>query len=105
MDTWGDLSGSVALVLSAARRLAGDAKSFVLLLCPAAIGMCMGLRVMAGVSLGPRRAEAQGAPVGKPVKVWWSSSHMKGSRSGKFSHGIVNACDLLAAAGRDWTRS
>ena len=98
-------SDLVALVLSAARRLAGDAKRFALPLCPAAVGVCVGLRVVAGVSLGPCGAEAQRAPVGKPVKVWRSSSHMKGSRPGKLSHGIIKPCDLLASARRDWTRS
>lgn len=57
------------LVLPAASSLAGDAKHFVLPLCHAAIGVCMGLRGMAGVSLGPGGAEAQGAPVGKLLKV------------------------------------
>lgn len=67
------------------RRLAGDAKRFVLLLCPAAVGVCMGLRVV--VSLGPCRAEARGALVGKLLKVQWSSSHVKGSRLGKLPWG------------------
>lgn len=93
------------LVLPAARRLAGDAKHFALLLCPAAISVCVWLCVMAGVSLGPCGAETQGGLVGKLLKVWRSSSHVKGSRPGKLSHGIVNPCDLLASARRDWTRS
>lgn len=34
-----------------------------------------------------------------------SEGHVKGSRLGKLSHGVVNPCGLLASARRDWTRS
>lgn len=87
-------SDLVALVLPAVRRLAGDTK---LPLSPAALGVCGGLRVV---------AEAQGAPGRKPVKDWWSSGRVKGSKPGSLSHRTVTLCvqeadELRVVRGRE----